>query len=342
MDLARGGVLAGWDWVHWVPDAHGSRQAGVRELLSHLMIRNLFSSGKAVCCYDDSPDKIEAEVVKCLPEIPDQVLFVLVAPIARSSPIWKAAKELGDGFKVSEAGGALTKTSAVDWLQGRARDRWQASLDPEAAKWLVDKRGTDKNVLHMEAAKLVHFAGSKDVKLGEAREVLPDGGEAGINDFLARVMAGNAEAAHDLIGRLLDGGTSPEAVLAYMVKWSRKAAIAESLGRRVDGKSKERFAALAERPRKRKEKEEVPKGSEALAKEYSKARPRQQMFPNVGALYHTCRDLRGRCPRWGYALVTKARDMYLELRLGKADPRVLFFDFVEQACEGKRCQEKGN
>lgn len=143
-------------------------------------------------------EQLEAE----LPNLPEYARLVLVerGMLADNNRIVKLAKSQANGYE--KAFGA--PKDPTGWLIKRARDEYQAELEPRAAAGLASVIGDDLRRADNELFKLVAYVGTERPITEEDVTVLtPYVAEANLFEMVDALAEGRGEVAAKLIHKLL-------------------------------------------------------------------------------------------------------------------------------------------
>jgi DNA polymerase III subunit delta len=100
------------------------------------------------------------------------------------------------------------------WCRNWAKSAYGKSLDADAAGWLVELAGPEMGVLDQELAKLAVYVGdAKSVTRDDVDRLVGRGRNAETFAIFEKIAAGRPADALALLGRLIDQGEDPLAIL---------------------------------------------------------------------------------------------------------------------------------
>jgi DNA polymerase III subunit delta len=142
----------------------------------------------------------------------------------------KSASALTKGATVVSFA-TLAEAEAMRWVEARVRGR-ECRIDPNALGALVDLVGTDLEKLAIEIDKLTTHAGRGQIGLAAVKALVPRAREEAVWDFTDAVAARDRKRALRVLGRQLDDGEEPLALLGMLASMYRKMLVAKELMQR--------------------------------------------------------------------------------------------------------------
>lgn len=140
-------------------------------------------------------------------------LILVAASVDKRSRIYKL---LSKHATLVECGVLETPADAERWVRNRVVAAG-AQIDPQAARLLADRCGTDVVRLRNDVERLLLYAlGQKSITLDDARQIV---GPAALQDDWAMtnaIEAGDGAAALRQLALLLESGAAPEKILGQL------------------------------------------------------------------------------------------------------------------------------
>jgi len=103
---------------------------------------------------------------------------------------------------------ALTVVEAANWVEGRLR-RAKISFPARTGRFVVDRCGTDLELLRLEVEKMVSFAAGKSLSQTDLDLLVRDDVETNIFDLVDAIGLQDFSRAWPLLVRMLDEGNDP-------------------------------------------------------------------------------------------------------------------------------------
>jgi len=113
---------------------------------------------------------------------------------------------------------APTESRLPGWLVEEAVKRFQLTLGLPEARLLIERCGTDQNLLLREAEKLSLYAGGRRVTAEDIRLLASPTAEASIFDLVDSLALGKGAEAFATAGELLSAGEEPVRILAVIMR----------------------------------------------------------------------------------------------------------------------------
>ena len=335
LESVRSKQTEGWEWLRFNEECYASPDDAFKELFDMIQGQAMFCPGKVVCCngvplkgFSDFHHKL-GEALRLIPE---NVLFIVMARPDKAGILYKAFKEMEKkGLGAADDAFDLTKSNAVEWVTLRAKGM-KAEIDKQACMMLADLMDFNPVAICTELRKLKHLAPEGKISARVVEMGCFGKGEADAKNLAGMVASGNAEAAHELVQRLLDRGEPPIKICGWIQDWLGKQALAES----CDCDSDRLKTELAD-VRKWKMEAADDDGSsyeKAMSDNWGLFSRRKgesvPMFPNSGALWYACseRSKASVPPGWAYDAICKLGKLQLAIRNKQGDPPALLHMFV--------------
>jgi hypothetical protein len=233
LEVAKG-QLHGWDWVRFCEDDHEDLDEARKSLVRHIGIPSMFGDGKVVYSYGVPfyRDKVTQTKLAKEIEVPDGVMFLIIAPI-EDCPLLSKAKEMQAAklCKITTAK-AVNKAELCEWIKQTVIGLG-GGIDDASCAMLVEAVGADKNRLHKEIEKLVLVAPNGNIASWVVEQACSDNSESSTRQLTDSIMRGDGARAHEYMRRLLKG-TPRDAILQALVSWLRGLAMADSCDMRLD------------------------------------------------------------------------------------------------------------
>lgn len=138
-----------------------------------------------------------------LPALPDWSRLVLVerVELSASNPLIKLARDSANGY---EKAFTVPKDTS-NWIMARAREAYEAEIDPRAAHALATVTGADLRAAENEIIKLVSYTGGeRPITEADVALLTPYVAEANIFNMVDAIASGQGEAALRLMHQIID------------------------------------------------------------------------------------------------------------------------------------------
>jgi len=321
-----------FDWFKFNEALHPSISEAYKSLISDLCTSSIFSPGKIVYCYGvpfkKSSSEYHSKLVKAIAKIPENVCFIVIARVEKSSILYKGLKalEAKNQARVDEPLN-LDKSNARDWIKVQA-SKLNINIDETACGALADICAFSPAKIQNELRKLREIAIDNTIPtslietsgFGEGQSDIRDLGEAIIHD--------NGIKAHEYLQRLLDKGEPALKICGFLQDWITKLAIAQS----AKGNFESIRNVISEF--KKWEKDDSD-NRETIEDErwghFSRLKGESvPMYNNPNALYYSCKELREskKKANWAYSALGMMGKLQERLRKGGIDESKLLHAFV--------------
>jgi len=165
--------------------------------------------------------KAVEQLLEALPNLPEwaRLIFVERQPLAESNKLVKLAREQANGYE--KAFGA--PSDMTGWILRRAKDAYQAEIEPKAAVALASVTSGDLRRADHELVKLVSYVdGARAINEADVTLLTPYVAEAKVFDMVDAMAEGRAQAALTMLHRLLmEKDQDPFKVYGMMVRQFR-------------------------------------------------------------------------------------------------------------------------
>lgn len=164
----------------------------VRDLIAHLTRKGAGETGK----------KALNELRERLPQLPPYARLVLVEreALAENHPIVQLARSDPSGYSKHFA----PPKDPVAWIIKRARDHYQADIEPPAAQALASVTSDDLRRADNELIKLISYVdGGRPIREADVALLTPYKPEADIFKMIDALVAGRGSVALDILHRAL-------------------------------------------------------------------------------------------------------------------------------------------
>ncbi|MAS34726.1 MAG: DNA polymerase III subunit delta [Anaerolineaceae bacterium] len=176
----------------------------VRGLISWVTRKGAGETGK------QAVDKL----INDLPQLPDWSRVVLVErdTLSATNKLVKLAQQEPAGFEKS----FTTPKDSTSWIMQRAKEQYDAEIDPRAAQALASVTGDDLRRADNELIKLVSYVDSaRPITEDDVAELTPYVAEANIFAMVDALALGKGDVALALLHRLLEDSPRDEGFGLY-------------------------------------------------------------------------------------------------------------------------------
>jgi DNA polymerase-3 subunit delta len=200
-----------------------------RDVFDELSTLSLFGGGPRVVVVEEADkfvtnyrDKLEDYAAK-----PSSagVLVLEVGTWPSNTRLYKALAAKGLNLQCI----APAPATLVKWLVGRAKRRYEARLEHDAAEMLVDVVGPELGLLDQEVAKLSAAAGAGPITCELVDQLVGTWRTKTTWDMIDAAVEGRAPEALKQLDRLISAGEHPIAILAQAAATLRRFAAATRL-----------------------------------------------------------------------------------------------------------------
>lgn len=318
INAVRTKQLTDWSWSRFCEDDHKSSSDAFESLLIEIGTKSMFDAGKVIV-FNEIPS-FQVKFSSCLDKISEGVLLIFVTKFDKTCSLVKRLlerkksfedKKEKDTFSLIEDKVVLTKDNAVDWITERA-SLFDLKIDKYCCKMLADFCEFLPNKITGELEKLKHVCIDKEVTPDLIMLSCFQVGNAEISEMCNAIMDNDGETSHNQLQRLIDAGNDGVKMCGYFMDLARKLAIAQDCN--YEYKNREDDLSSLKKPEKQDDGsyKQIP------------------MFPNIKALYYSCKSLReSEKPQgWTYELIYKIGKLQEKLRGEKGNESLLLHEFV--------------
>ena len=159
-------------------------------------------------------------LLEALPNLPDWARLVFVERQKLSDN--NKLLQLADKHERGLARGYFAPKDATQWIMKRAKDEYDASIEPRAAAALASVVGPDLRRADNELIKLVSYVdGDHSITEDDVALLTPYVAEASMFDMVDALAEGRGQAASRLVHRLLDQQEDPFSLYGMIVRQFR-------------------------------------------------------------------------------------------------------------------------
>lgn len=155
-----------------------------------------------------------------LPALPPtaRLVFVEHEELSKTHKILKLAQEHPNGYEKA----FTAPKDSTNWILKRARDEYQAKLQPQAAAALASVTGDDLRRADNELLKLVAYVdGEREITEADVALLTPYVPEASMFALVDAMAEGRADTAAATLHSLLDAGETPFSLYGMIVRQFR-------------------------------------------------------------------------------------------------------------------------
>jgi DNA polymerase-3 subunit delta len=159
-------------------------------------------------------------LVEALPELPDwaRLVFVERQKLADNHKVL----QLADKHERGLARGYFAPKDSTQWVIKRARDAYDATIEPRAAAALASVTGADLRRADNELLKLVSYVdGERAITEDDVALLTPYVAEVSMFDMVDALAEGRGQAASQLVHRLLEQQEDPFSLYGMIVRQFR-------------------------------------------------------------------------------------------------------------------------
>lgn len=328
---------AEWEWLLFDEQTYPDTKSAVDDLLGSITFSPMFHPGRMVYCYGIPFQKdtdTQAFVGRVLEDVADNVVFLVIAVPDKTNGLYKAFQKMGvKNLGIVDEAFKLTKENAISWIEQRAAD-FKLSIDKTASQYLADMCDFDAGAICSELGKLKHATDDNYISAAVVETYCTGRGTANVMNLSGHILRGEADAAHEILQRLLDRGENPIAICGPLQDWVQKMALAAAC--RCDSDTlKDRMITVK---KWKKESDEDGSGYEKVWNPawgwYVRTKGESvPAFANPNAFYYPCKELaESKKPAtWAYDLLKKMGRLQLDLRKGEHDVDKLMHLFIDAA-----------
>lgn len=176
----------------------------------------------------DSGKQAVDRLLNDLPQLPDwaRLVFVERAALPASNKLLRLAQQDPSGYEKT----FNAPKDSTSWIIQRAREHYDAEIEPRAAQALASVTGEDLRRADNELVKLVSYVnGERSITEDDVAELTPYVAEANIFAMVDALATGKSDAAMTLIHRLLEADPRDEGfgLFAMIVRQFRLLLIAK-------------------------------------------------------------------------------------------------------------------
>lgn len=324
LEKLKTGQLSEWSWSRWVDPMLPAAELEARgmepphmELIRSITMASIFDEGRVVYTFGvpSFQDKLAAE----LKNIPDKVLFILIAKPEKILTLFKRAKDLEkDGKAKIDEYSALSPSETIQFIKDRA-EYYSSQIDHISCKMLIDFVGFNQNRLDSEVQKLAIFSGGNITP-----NIVQDGcysdGQANATE-LPDLITLNKSNVHEMMRRARLDVDGEDRFLTLFLEWAAKLCLAESCGRNIDALNKEdiakfkKLASVTIKLADGKTKKHPPISMAEFNRGKVLGSP-GKLIANPNSIYYACNSLKesGRESGWGFLVLGQLFELYVGLR----------------------------